>query len=324
VAIYGPRRERTQALADRFNIPHIHTDFEELCARSDIDAVTVVTPNAEHALQVSAALASGKHVLCEKPMTTNIAEARNIMSLAESSEKVHQMAFTYRYLYGVQELRRRVLRGDVGTPYYLRMHWEVWDAMHPEYLIGYRDKLGLAGGGILYDVGPHLFDLARFILGPIDLVTGFKEHVPRQRMDSRTKTLSHVETDDLAAAFFIHECGVRGQWFASRVTPTYDQKAHIEVIGQEGALRASLSRGSVDILQGSTPTSPAWKDLPLQEEAGDKSPHCLGLMMRSFVDACLRGNLDDDVDASFYDGLAAQQAIAAVIESTTHLTKVCP
>ena len=322
VAIYGSRRERARAIADRFNIPDMHTDYEELCARDDIDAVTIVTPNAEHARQVRVALASGKHILCEKPLTMNVAEAQKIMSLTEGSKMIHQMAFTYRYLYGVQELRRRVRQGDVGSPYYLRAHWEVWDAMHPEYLIGYRDKLGMAGGGVLYDVGPHLFDLASFILGPIELVTGFKEHIPRQRMDSRTNTLSPVETDDLAAAFFVHESGIRGQWFASRVTPAYDQKAHVEVIGTEGALRASLSRGTVDILQVSTPSSPGWKDLPLPEEARDKSPHCLGLMMRSFVDACLGKHLDGSVNASFADGLAAQHAIAAVTESTTHFTKV--
>lgn len=322
VAICGPRRERTRDLADRFNIPHIHTDYEELCARDDIDAVTIVTPNNEHAPQVCAALVSGKHILCEKPLTLNIAEAQKIMNLAEGSEMIHQMAFTFRYLYGVQELRRRVRQGDVGAPYYIRAHWEVWDAMHPGYLVGYRDKLGIAGGGVLYDVGPHLFDLSRFILGPIDLVTGFKEHIPRQRMDSRTNMLSQIETDDLAAAFFVHESGIRGQWFASRVTPAYDQKAHVEVIGQEGALRASLSRGAVDSLQVSTSTSPVWKDLPLPEEAGDKSPHCLGLLMRSFVDACLRKNPDNDVNASFADGLAAQYAIDAVTESTTHFIKV--
>jgi predicted dehydrogenase len=202
------------------------------------------------------------------------------------------------------------------------MQWEVWDAMHPEYQIGFRDKLDLGGGGVLYDVGSHLFDLARFILGPIDSVMGFTKLIARQRKDPRTGTLSNVETDDLAAAWFVHESGVRGQWFASRVTPSFDDKAHVEVIGQEGALRASLSRGAVDVLRVSTPTRPGWEELPLPEEARDKLPHSLGIMMRSFVDACLRGKLDGDVDASFYDGLAAQQALDAVTEATTQLTWV--
>jgi predicted dehydrogenase len=274
----------------------------------------------EHAQQVLAALASKKHVLCEKPLAMNVVEAQDIVSRALASEMIHQVAFTYRYLYGVRELRRRMLQGDVGSPYYLRMQWEVWDAMHPDYRVGFRDKLHLAGGGVLYDVGSHLFDLARFILGPLDSVMGFTESISRQRTDSRTGEPSKVETDDLAAAFFVHESGVRGQWFASRVTPSFDEKAYVEVVGDEGALRASLSRGSVDLLRISTPVRPRWEELPLPQEAGDKSPHALGLMMRSFVNACLSGRFNTEIDASFGDGLAAQQALAAVTEETAQRT----
>ena len=103
------------------------------------------------------------------------------------------------------------------------------------------------------------------------------------------------------------------------MTPSYGEKAHIEVVGQKGALRASLSRGSIDILRSSTPDRPEWEKLPLPEEAAEQSPSCLGIMMRSFVDACLRGTLDGEVDASFYDGLAAQRAIAAVTKAATQL-----
>lgn len=322
VAICGRRYDHVRSLADRFNVPDVHTDYHELCARSDLDALTIVTPNVEHAKQAMAAFELGKHVFCEKPIAMTVTEAQEMVRAAEMSRKVHQMAFTYRYLYGVQELRRRVLRGDIGTPHYLRAQCDSWEGLQPTYRVGFRDKLALAGGGMLYDVGAHLFDIARFIFGPIEAVTGFSQLIPRQRVDSRTGMSAEIETDDLAAAWFVHESGVRGQWFASRATPSFAEKAYLEVIGQEGALRASLSRGTVDNLHVSTPTSPAWKDLPLPEEARDKSPHCLGLMMRSFVDACLGKHLDGSVHASFADGLAAQHAIAAVTESTTHFTKV--
>ena len=322
VAICGRRYDHVRSLADRFNIPDVHTDYHELCARSDLDAVTIVTPNIEHAKQAMAAFDVGKHVFCEKPMATTVTEALEMVRLAEMSGKVHQMAFTYRYLYGVQELRRRVLRGDIGTPHYLRAQFDCWEGLHPTYRVGFRDKLALAGGGMLYDVGSHLFDIARFILGPIEAVTGFSKLIPRRRVDSHSGTSADIETDDLAAAWFVHESGVRGQWFASRATPSFAEKAYLEVIGQEGALRASLSRGAVDVLRVSTPTRPGWEELPLPEEARDKSPHSLGIMMRSFVDACLRGKLDGDLDASFCDGLAAQQALVAVTEATTQLTWV--
>lgn len=316
VAICGRRYDHVRSLADRFNVPDVYTDYHELCSRSDLDAVTIVTPNSEHAKQAMAAFDSGKHVFCEKPMAINIAEAREMLFTAERSGKIHQVAFTYRYLYGVQELRRRVRRGDIGAPHYLRAQFDCWEGLQPTYRVGFRDKLALAGGGMLYDVGSHLFDIARFILGPIEAATGFSKRIPRQRVDSHIGTSVEIETDDLATAWFVHESGVRGQWFASHATPSFGEKAYLEVIGQEGALRASLSRGAVDVLRISTPSMPEWKELPLPDGARDKSPHSLGLMMRSFVDACLCGKLNGDVDASFHDGLAAQQALAAVTEAT--------
>ena len=321
-AIYGRRKDRAQHLADRFNIPIVSTDYEELCKRSDIDAVTIVTPNVFHAQQTCLALASGKHVFCEKPLAMSIAEAYEMVRVAEASGKIHQIAFTYRYLYGVRELRRRVYQGDIGVPHYVRAHYDCWDGLQPNYSVGFRDKLDLAGGGVLYDVGPHLFDLVTFVLGPIEMITGFSKMIPRHPVHAAPVIQGEIETDDLASAWFIHENGVRGQWFGSRVSPTLAERSFLEVIGDEGALRASLSRGGVDMLRISTPSKPTWDDLCLPDKADDESPHCLGAMMRSFIDACLCGKLDGNIDASFYDGLAAQKGIAAVEESMLHMSWV--
>lgn len=318
VAICGRRKERLRFLANQFNIPAVYTDYHELCARPDLDAITIVTPNSEHAEQARAAFASGKHVFCEKPIAMNVAQAQQMVRTAEKSGKVHQVGFTYRYLYGVQELRRRIHRGDIGVPYHLRAHHNSWDGLHSASSLGFRGVRALGGGGVLYDMGPHLFDLARYLFGPIKSAMGFFEHVPRRKVGSRSES-PVIETDDLAAAWFTHEHGINGQWFASRVMPWCGEKSHIEVIGHEGALRASLSRGSIDILRVARPSSPHWEVLPLPSEACNDAPSSLNIMMRSFVDACLRGRLNGDVDASFHDGLASQLAIDAVETATMSL-----
>ena len=126
-----------------------------------------------------------------------------------------------------------------------------------------------------------------------------------------------METDDLFNAWVRHSNGTRGQIFVSRITPPFTQNGYFEVVGSDGALKAALSRGGVDFLKASTPSVPEWVDLPLPPEANDKKPHSLGLMMRSFVDACLRGKVDADLDATFHDGLAAQDAMAAMLEGET-------
>lgn len=322
VALCGRRVDYVRAMADRFGIPDVYTDYNEMCARDDLDGVTIATPNVFHARQVLAALHHGKHVLCEKPLGMNVAEVCEMVRAAEARGKVHQVAFTFRYSYGVQELRRRVKAGDIGQPYYLRVQYDSWDGLHPDWKAGWREKQNLAGGGMLFDVGSHLFDVAHFILGPIQAVTGFIYNIPRRRGDSRTGELTDVETDDIAASWFRHENGVRGQWFLSRATPPCTENAYLQIIGPEGALRASLSRGKLDRLEASCSTKAEWEELPLPAEARDGKPHCLGIMMRSFVNNCLRGKLDGEIDASFHDGLAAQKALAAVIAANERLVWV--
>ena len=245
----------------------------------------------------------------------NVAEANEMLRVAEKSGKVHQVAFTFRYGYAVQELRRRVWAGDIGKPFYVRIQYDSWDGLRPDWEIGWREKQDLAGGGLLFDVGSHLFDIVRFVLGPIESVTGFVHSIPRRCKEKRSGQTVTVETDDLTAAWFTQRNGIRGQWFVSRITPPFGEYGYLEVIGLEGALKASLSRGKIDILKISRPTQPDWEELPLPTEAKDGEPHCLGLMMRNFVEACLRGSLDGDIDASFHDGLAAQQCIEDVLQS---------
>lgn len=319
VALCGRDYGRTRAMAQRLDVPEVSVDYRELCARKDIDAVTIATPNVFHASQAQAALTAGKHVFCEKPLGIHASEVADMVRVAEASRKIHQVSFTYRYLYGVQELKRRLLKGDIGAPYYVRIQWESWEAFLPNAKVGFREKVDLSGGGMLYDMGSHLFDVAGYILGPIRAVTGCTTWIPREGIDASTGTFTKVETDDIATAWFIYQNGIRGQWFASRATPSSGEKAFIEVVGQEGALKASLSRGSVDVLKVSHPTRQDWEIIPLPEEASVGNAHCLPTMMRSFVDACLRGALDREIDASFHDGLAVQRAIEAVREASRRL-----
>ena len=202
VALCGSAYDRVRGIADRFNIPDVHTDYLELCSREDIDAVTIATPNAFHSRQAHAAFQHGKHVFCEKPLAVDVREAQAMVSAAQSSGKVHQVAFTFRNGYAVRELRHRIRRGDIGEPYYLRMQYDSWNGLLPDFKVGWREKQHLAGGGMLQDLGVHLFDIARFVLGPIEIATGFWHNCPRLRRDCLTDELTSVETDDIERAGF--------------------------------------------------------------------------------------------------------------------------
>jgi predicted dehydrogenase len=294
VMICGRDRTRTQSVATRFGIPSITLDPTELCACKHLDAVTICTPNEAHSRHALLALNHGKHVFCEKPLSLTVREATEMVSVARASGVVHQVGFTFRHLFGVQELQRRVKKGEVGEPFLLRAHHEYNLKSVAE--VDWRRRREVAGGGVLHDTGSHLFDLARFILGSITAV----------RADLQLVGRPGVETDDVATVGFRCASGANGQWFATRVTPAR-RPNFIQVIGSEGALEALISRGGFDALSRSGLSG--WEDVCLPEEARDGRTHALDRMMRSFVDACLQGRLCEGA-ASFDDGLAVQQLIA--------------
>jgi predicted dehydrogenase len=129
----------------------------------------------------------------------------------------------------------------------------------------------------------------------------------------RRTAAGEIGEPHFADCWFRFANGMRGQWCVSRVTPPFAEYGYVEVIGTKGALKAALSRGRIDVLKASRPAAPAWEDVPLPREAKDDTQHALTRLMHGFVDACLRGQVNPDLDASFHDGLAARQGVAALL-----------
>jgi len=313
VALCSRRRERAEALAARFGVPRVETDLAAAIARDEVDAVSICTPNDAHREAALLAFAHGKHVFCEKPLGLTVVEAEEMTRAALASGRVHQVAFTYRFLHGIEELRRRLQAGEVGEPYLFRGHHEFWDGMKPGAAIGWRELQGPAGGGVLWDSGSHLFDLARFLLGPIAAVQATTQRVPREAVEARSGERRAVETDDLAMAWLRFASGVRGHWHASRITPTREV-GFVQVVGSAGALEAKLSRGWADGVRTVAAGEKEMRELPLPDESRDGKPHALPRMMARFVDAC-RAGTSAPADATFEDGLAAQRLLAAAAQA---------
>jgi predicted dehydrogenase len=310
IGIAGRNVGRARELAARFGIAGVYRDERELCGRDDIDAITVCTATSVHREHALSALAQRKHVFCEKPLGVTVADAEEMTRAAQASGRVHQIAFLYRYLFGVEELRRRVRSGDVGEPFLVRAHHEYWDIVRDGRRIPWQSMPIAAGVGVLQDTGPHLLDLARHLLGPIAAVHCVLHRAPGRQSEG----VDHGggSPDDIATVSLQLACGARGHLHASRITPSRESN-FVQVIGSEGALEALLSRGHAEGLRGIRPGG-SWQALKLPK-APHGAPHALGRMMRSFVDACLQGELSER-DASFHDGLAVQRALCAAERST--------
>ena len=114
-AVAEPDANRRAQVANEFNVPGRYTSAEEMLAKEALDIVAVATPNKSHMPLTVAALRKGCHVLCEKPMAMNAAEARLMLEAARKADRRVMINFSYRFTPQSQALRREVDRGALGN-----------------------------------------------------------------------------------------------------------------------------------------------------------------------------------------------------------------
>ena len=140
------------------------TRWEEVVSRDDIHAVIIATPNFLHAPIAVAAVQAGKHVLCEKPLALNAADAVRMAVEADRAGVRHMTAFTYQFVPAMRYLRHLVDRGDLGTPYHYRScRLQDWGTRN----LGWRQVRKLAGTGEIGDMLSHRIDFALHLVGPM-------------------------------------------------------------------------------------------------------------------------------------------------------------
>jgi predicted dehydrogenase len=153
---------KAKAMAEQYKIPKVFTDYHEMLALK-LDAISICVPNAVHAEATIAALESGKHVLCEKPMAMNTAEAQKMADTAKRVGKTLMMGFNNRFRSDAQALKARIEKGEFGDIYFARggvirrrgiPGWGSWFT-----------RKGVAGGGALIDIGVHALDLTMWLMG---------------------------------------------------------------------------------------------------------------------------------------------------------------
>jgi predicted dehydrogenase len=161
VAAANWRPESLARLAAECEIPRTTTDWRELVGDPGIDAVVVATPNSLHAEQTIAFLDAGQHVMVEKPMAMDVAEADAMVAAAERSSAFLMVAHCWRFHPDVLALRDRIAAGELGEVVKTR-GYGVHAGWGPS---GWFVDPALAGGGALADMGVHAIDTARFLLG---------------------------------------------------------------------------------------------------------------------------------------------------------------
>jgi len=153
--------------ARRLGFDGSSTDWKSVIVRKDIDVVDIVTPNDSHAEIAIAALQAGKHVICEKPLARTGPEAKTMADAAKKAGVINMVAFNYRRTPGVAMARKLIEEGRIGKILDFRgTYLQDWSA-DPNGPLSWRFQKKVAGSGTVGDIGTHVIDFARYLVGEI-------------------------------------------------------------------------------------------------------------------------------------------------------------
>ncbi|WP_308170055.1 Gfo/Idh/MocA family protein [Acrocarpospora catenulata] len=339
VAVAGRSPEATAQAAEKLGWAHAETDWRRLLDRSDVQIIDLCTPGDSHAEIAIAALAAGKHVICEKPLANTVEEAEAMATAARAAAErgVRAMvAFNYRRVPAVALARQWVAEGRIGEVRHVRAQYLQDWIVDPEFPLVWRLQKDKAGSGALGDIGAHIIDTAQFITGErLVGVSALTETFIKERpLAESSAGLSAgggagrgtVTVDD--AALFIGRMSGGGlaSFEATRFASGRKNALRIEVNGSLGSLAfdfeslnelwfhdhtldsAEAGFRRVLVTEGAHPYAGAW--WPPGHGLGYE--HSFTHEVKDFIEAIAAGTAPEP---SFDDGLRVQRVLAAVEQS---------
>lgn len=240
-AVAGSSRASAEAAAAGLGARTAAESPEALIARDDVDVVHICTPNATHADLARKAIASGKAVVCEKPLATSVEDAGELADLADRAGVVTGVPFVYRFYPAVREARDRILRGDAGRL------WLLHGSYLQDWLVGaeatnWRVDSKLGGASRAFgDIGVHWCDLMEFTTGHriTRLVAKTSQAYDHRETGGQ---LSSVATEDGATLLFETDKGATGSLVVSQVSPGRKNRLWFSFDGTEASFSFNQER----------------------------------------------------------------------------------
>ena len=256
-AIFGRNADASARLASGFSVPKATSDYREVFRDPAIDAVHICTPNAQHYSMAKEALAAGKHVLCEKPLTTTVAEAEELVALAARAKLRNGVCHNLRYYPQVQQMRALREAGELGEILVVQgtysQDWLLYDTDW-----NWRVDAKAAGASrAMADIGSHFFDMAEHVTGLrvsslcADLQTfhktrkqpkGSVETFANKMMRPEDYVETPVETEDFGAVVFRMGDRTRGAMTASQVSAGRKNGLSLEIYGSKSSVAWNQER----------------------------------------------------------------------------------
>jgi len=308
VAVSGRNRERADKMARKYQIPQVYTDYREMIEKGGLDAVVVATPDDQHYPMVMDAAEAGLHVLCEKPVALNAQQGRQMLEKASTIK--HMVFFTGTWMPHFRYFKQLVDDGFVGSVYHCNIRYVGGYARAGEYR--WRFDANRANG-ILGDLGPHMIQFARQIVGDIAAVSAnLATRVGGAAFENPANDYALLSVKFANGAFGSIEVSAVGH------TGNRDLVQGTELYGADGTLETTMALATGGAVRGLRQGEEQIRDMPIPDaywEGGEKPDHfntAVALGTKQFVDAILD---DQPLSPNLYDGLKVQQIIDAAKES---------
>jgi predicted dehydrogenase len=255
VGVATARPETAEAARRHGGFETCTTDWRSLIERRDIQVINICSPNAVHPEQLAAAMAAGKHIYCDKPLTATGEEAEEVARASLAWKGIGQMTFHNRFFSAPQRARQLVEEGFIGTPLSLRAVYLHSGSVDPAVPMKWRFRKS-EGGGVLRDLGSHLIDLVDWLAGPIAAVRAETRILYPTRPDGRGGS-AVVDTEDQVVMAVRLASGALGTLEASKIATGAEDDLRLEIHGSRGALRFSLMEPDfLEVYDLSTPDQP--------------------------------------------------------------------
>lgn len=310
VAAVDVSRERVEKFAADHGIPNIFNSVDELLSWNQFDAVSIVTPDAFHAAQSIQCLKAGKHVLCEKPLALNHADAMKMVAAAQKAGVINMVNLSYRDWPAIQAVAKVIATGKIGEIRHVEASYlqswlpsKVWGDWRTTSAWLWRLSTKHGSRGVLGDVGVHIVDFATFPAGPIKSVYGKLKAFDKAK-DNRVGEYV-LDANDSAVMTVEFANGALGTIHTTRWSGGHANRLFLKISGDKGSVEIDSERStsSYKISVGPDLDKAQWKEV-----ATKPTPNNYARFIKS-----IRTGLQDQPD--FARGAEVQKVLDAVITS---------
>lgn len=242
VGIAGRDEQAVAEAARRYGYDGYYTDWRAMLDNDDIQLFDNGGPNDTHADPCILAAERGKHILCEKPLARTADEAQSMLEAVQKAGVKNMVAFNYRFVPAIRQIRKLVDSGLLGKIYHFRaVYLQEWVMAHYELPMIWRLQKSVAGSGALGDLGAHIIDLARYLVGEVKSVSGMtRTFIEERPWDDGT--IGKVDVDDAFTALLEFDGGAIGTVEASRFAAGRKNGQRLEINAEKASIVFNLER----------------------------------------------------------------------------------